>query len=277
MASSPAPGIRLLVINRPGALNALNTEVMAALRAGLAEAVADASVGVVVVTGGGGRAFVAGADIGQMATMGAIAGKAFALEGQELAAELEHCPKPVIAAIHGFCLGGGNELAMACHMRVATESSVFGQPEVKLGLMPGMGGTQRLTRLVGRGRAFEIILTGRTVSAGEALAMGLINAVVPVPEWVETVKDGKSRRHPHGEKALAAVLDAAYALAGQILAAGPVAVRHSLEAIVHGSEMTLAEGNNLEANLFGLLFATTDQKEGTAAFLAKREPAFRGE
>lgn len=277
LVENPVAGIRLLVINRPQALNALNSEVMAALRAGLAAAVSDEAVGAVVITGGGGRAFVAGADISQMATMGAIEGKAFALEGQVLAAELESSPKPVIAAIHGFCLGGGNELAMACHMRVASEVSTFGQPEVKLGLMPGMGGTQRLTRLVGRGRACEIVLTGRNIKADEALAMGLINTVVPVPAWVEKEKDGQTKRFPDGEKTLEAVLDAACALAGQMLAAGPVAVRHSLEAIVRGTEMSLAEGNNLEANLFGLLFATADQKEGTAAFLEKRPAEFRGE
>lgn len=275
-SSDPEPGIRLLTIDRPDALNALNSEVMAELLAALREAEVDPAAGVVVVTGAGGRAFVAGADIGQMSEMGAIEGKAFAKEGQRLADAIEASGKPVVAAINGFCLGGGNELAMACHMRVASETSVFGQPEVKLGLMPGMGGTQRLTRLVGRGRALEMVLTGRNFKAAEAHAMGLVNAVVEVPEWVEKEKGGKTRRFPHPEATQAAVLEAAYGLARQMLAAGPLAIRHSLEAVVRGGDMPLAEADNLEANLFGLLFATADQKEGTAAFLEKRPPRFEG-
>ncbi|MBC8515552.1 enoyl-CoA hydratase/isomerase family protein [bacterium] len=231
----------------------------------------------IILTGAGGRAFVAGADIGQMSSMGAVEGKAFALKGQRLADRIEHFPVPVIAAIHGFCLGGGNELAMACHMRVATQTSLFGQPEVKLGLMPGMGGTQRLTRLVGRAKACEMVLTGRMFSAKEALAMGLLNSVVEIEDWIEGEHKGKKRKVPHPEKSHGAVLECAFEIARTIAGVAPVAVQNSLEAIVRGTEMSLTEGNNLEANLFGLLFSTSDQVEGTTAFLEKRPPRFTGE
>jgi enoyl-CoA hydratase len=210
-------------------------------------------VHVLVVTGAGEKAFVAGADIAELAALDALSGRETSRRGQRIFRELELCPKPVIAAVNGFALGGGCELALACHMRIASDNAQFGLPEVGLGVIPGYGGTQRLARLVGRGRALEMVLTGRRVGAEEALRMGLVNRVVP----------------------LASLLDEARALAAAILANGPVAVRAALEAVQRGLDVPLEAGLELEANIFGVVCATEDMREGLRAFLEKRKPAFQ--
>jgi enoyl-CoA hydratase len=249
-----ADGLARITINRPDKLNALNATVIAELDQAVAEIERDLSVRGVVLTGAGPKAFVAGADIGEIAAQGPIAGKARALEGQRVFRRLEHCGKPVVAAVNGFALGGGCELAMACHLRVAAEGARFGQPEVKLGIGPGYGGTVRLPRLVGRGRALELLLTGQMIDAPEALRIGLVNRVVAVDRLL-----GESEQLLH-----------------TILENGPLAVRACLEAVDAGLDMGLEDALLLEANLFGLLSGTADMKEGTAAFLAKRKPEFQG-
>jgi len=246
--------VAFVTINRPDKLNALNDSVMEELSRAVEEIASRGDIAGAIVTGAGPKAFVAGADIGDLAKQGPFDGKARALRGQAILRRLETCGKPVVAAVNGFALGGGCELAMACHLRVASQSAKFGQPEVKLGIAPGYGGTQRLPRLVGKGRALELILTGRTIDAEEAQRIGLVNRVVP------------------GEK----LMDEAEQLLRGILAMGPLAVNLSMEAVDHGLDLPLDEGLLLEANHFGLLAATEDMREGTAAFLEKREAKFRG-
>ena len=246
--------IARVTVNRPDKLNALNAGVIAELDAVIGEIERDSTVRGVILTGSGPKAFVAGADIGEIAAQGPVDGKARALEGQRVFRRLEHCGKPVIAAVNGFALGGGCELAMACHIRVAAEGARFGQPEVKLGIGPGYGGTVRLPRLVGRGRALELLLTGAMIDAQEALRIGLVNRVVPA-----------DRLLPECEQILATILEN-----------GPLAVRACLESVDAGLDVGLDEALLLEANLFGLLSGTADMKEGTAAFLAKRPPGFTG-
>jgi enoyl-CoA hydratase len=244
--------IARITVNRPDKLNALNSGVIAELDRAVAEVERDAAVRGVVLTGAGAKAFVAGADIAEIAAQGAVDGKARAQEGQRVFRRLERCGKPVIAAVNGFALGGGCELAMACHLRVAAEGARFGQPEVKLGIGPGYGGTVRLPRLVGRGRALELLLTGAMIDAQEALRIGLVNRVVPA-----------DRLLPESEQLL-----------GTILENGPLAVRACLEAVDAGLDVGLDEALLLEANLFGLLSGTAEMREGTGAFLAKRPPRF---
>jgi enoyl-CoA hydratase len=243
-----------ITINRPDKLNALNGAVIAELDRAIGEIARDPAVRGVVLTGAGPKAFVAGADIGEIAAQGPVDGKARALEGQRVFRRLEHCGKPVVAAVNGFALGGGCELAMACHFRVAAEGARFGQPEVKLGIGPGYGGTVRLPRLVGRGRALELLLTGAMIDAQEAFRIGLVNRVVPAEQLL-----------PESEQLLTA-----------ILANGPLAIQACLEAVDTGLDLGLDEALLLEANLFGLLSGTADMREGTAAFLAKRPPRFTG-
>lgn len=243
-----------ITINRPEALNALNWKTMNELRAALESVRDDAGVGGVIITGAGDKSFVAGADIKELATKDPVGAKEFSLASQEILSYIEHFPKPVIAAINGFCLGGGCELALACHMRVASENARFGQPEVNLGIMPGNGGTQRLPRLVGKGRALELILTGNMIDAEEAYRIGLVNKVAQQENLLATAEE---------------ILNAIYSK-------GPVAVKLCLEAVNHGMEMTLEEGVQLESNLFGLCFSTEDMKEGTQAFMEKRKPNFKG-
>lgn len=245
--------IAILTINRPDKLNALNDAVMIELGQAVKEIINRDDIHGVIVTGAG-KAFVAGADIAELAQQGPFDGKARALRGQDVYRRLETSGKPVVAAVNGFALGGGCELAMACHLRVASENARFGQPEVKLGICPGYGGTQRLSRLVGKGRAIDLIITGRMVGAEEALQLGLVNRVVA-----------------HDK-----LMTEAESLLEGILAMGPLAVQLSLEAIDQGCEMSLDEGLLLEANHFGLLAATSDMKEGMGAFLEKREPEFSG-
>jgi enoyl-CoA hydratase len=247
-------GIAFVTINRPDKLNALNDQVMLELSIVAERIATEPEIKGAILTGSGPKSFVAGADIGDLSRQGPFDGKARAQRGQAVLRRLETCGKPVIAAINGFALGGGCELAMACHIRIASESAKFGQPEVKLGIAPGYGGTQRLPRLVGKGIALQLILTGEMIDAQEAYRIGLVNKVVPA----------------------AALLAESEKMMRGILAMGPLAVRLSMEAIDSGLEMTLDEGLLLEANHFGLLAATEDMKEGTTAFLEKRAAKFQG-
>jgi enoyl-CoA hydratase len=249
-----ADRVATVTVNRPDKLNALDDVVIAELGRAADELRERNDVAGILVTGAGAKAFVAGADIGELSRQGPFDAKARALRGQATFRKFETSPKPVVAAVNGFALGGGCELAMACHLRVASAKAKFGQPEVNLGITPGYGGTQRLPRLVGKGRALDIILTGRMVDAEEALRIGLVNRVVP-PETV---------------------LTEAEALLRVILAKGPLAVALVLEAVDRGSEMSLDDGLQLEANHFGLAAASADMREGMAAFLEKRDAHFRG-
>ena len=246
--------VATVTINRPKVLNALDAATLGELDEAMRQLRADASVRVVILSGAGDRAFVAGADINELATLAPDAAKAHAELGQRVFDRVERLGKPVIAAVNGFALGGGCELAMACTVRLAADSARFGQPEVKLGLTPGFAGTQRLPRLVGKGRAMELILGGGVIDAAEAYRIGLVNRVVPA----------------------ASLMDEARALAEAWAANAPVAVRYAMEAIGHGLETSFAEGSFVEASLFGLTFATEDMREGTRAFLEKRKPEFRG-
>ncbi|CAN5317187.1 enoyl-CoA hydratase-related protein [soil metagenome] len=249
-----ADRIATLTINRPDKLNALNSATETELQDVFLRLREDDAVGGVIVTGAGEKAFVAGADIGELAGLGATQGKEFAFQGQTTFTRIAQCPKPVVAAINGYALGGGCELAIACHLRVASESAKFGLPEVSLGLIPGHGGTQRLARIVGVGRALEMVLTGRMVTVEEALRWGLVNGVA-APE---------------------ALLQATREMMGQILSKGPLAVQYALEATLRGGDLGLDDGLYLEATLFGMACGTDDMKEGTKAFLEKRKPQFRG-
>jgi len=247
-------GIAFVTINRPDKLNALNDQVMLELGQVADRLATESEIKGAILTGSGPKAFVAGADIGDLAKQGPFDGKARAQRGQGVLRRIETCGKPVLAAINGFALGGGCELAMACHIRVASEHAKFGQPEVKLGIAPGYGGTQRLPRLVGKGVALQLILTGEMIDAQEAYRIGLVNKVVPAADLLS-----------ESEKMLRG-----------ILAMGPLAVRLALEAVDQGLEMSLDEGLLLEANHFGLLAATQDMKEGLTAFLEKRSAKFQG-
>jgi enoyl-CoA hydratase len=247
-------GIARVTVNRPAVRNALNSQTIRELKAAFAEAKGDDEVRVVILTGSGDKAFVAGADINELATQTPVAGKDYSLAGQAVFDAIENLGKPVIAAVNGYALGGGCELAMACTFRIASENAVFGQPEVKLGIIPGYGGSQRLPRLVGKGRAMQILLTGDMVPAPEAHRIGLVNQVVPQAELLSTAESA----------------------ARKIMANGPVAVRLCMEAVHRGMEMTQAEGQFLEATLFALCCATDDMKEGTRAFLEKRPANFKG-
>lgn len=254
LLSEKRNGIGYVTINRPEKRNALNRKVMEELHDCFQGMKADEEVRAVILTGAGEKAFVAGADINELAVQTPVEGKETSIRGQKTLDLIENLGKPVIAALNGFALGGGCEIAMACTLRVAAENAILGQPEVKLGILPGYAGTQRLPRLVGKGRALEIILTGESVNAQEAYRIGLVNQVVPAQE----------------------LMAAAEKLAQKILANGPLAVRFALEAVNHGMEMTEAEGQFLEATLFGLCCTTADMKEGTRAFLEKRPAKFTG-
>lgn len=248
-----ADGILTLTLNRPDKLNALSVELMDALDEAISRAEKDETVKAVVLTGAGEKAFVAGADIGQFTQLDAATGERFALRGQQVFGRLEAMEKVVVAAVNGFALGGGCELALACHLRVASENAIFGQPEVNLGILPGYGGTQRLPRLVGRGIALEMILTGDRVTAQRAYEIGLANGVVPAGQAVEAAK----------------------AMAKKIAAKAPVAVALSLRA-VYAADQPQAQGLQHEAALFGQACATEDLKEGASAFLEKRAPQWQG-
>jgi enoyl-CoA hydratase len=245
----------VITVDRPQALNAMNSETIDQLRSAFRTYRSDNRVGVVILTGSGDKAFIAGADIQQMAQMGTNEALAFARLGQDLTNLIERYPKPVIAAINGYALGGGCEIALACHIRIAADNAKIGQPEVKLGIIPGWGGTQRLPRLVGKGKAIELITTGNMISAQEALEIGLVNHVVPQED----------------------LMSRTFQLAQDILKAGPMAVRLSLEAIHRGLDMSQGDGMVYESHLFGLTFGTAEKEEGTRAFIEKREPQFSRE
>jgi enoyl-CoA hydratase len=247
-------GICRITINRPDKMNALDAIVIAELGDAVTRIETDSAVRGVLVTGAGTKAFVAGADIGELSAQSPMEGQARAAAGQAVFRRLEQCGKPVVAAVNGFALGGGCELAMACHIRIASEQARFGQPEVKLGIAPGYGATVRLPRLVGKGRALELLLTGRIIDAEEAFRIGLINRVVPADRLINESE----------------------ALLQSILENGPLAVRACLDTVEAGLDMAVDQGLLLEANQFGLLSATADMREGTKAFLEKRKAAFRG-
>src|SRR6476660_7231101 len=247
-------GIAYVTLNRPKVLNALNGATWRDLRAAFEDARDDAAVQGVILTGQGDKAFIAGADINELAVLNAVNAGTSSTYGQAVLNIIENLGKPVIAAINGFALGGGCETAMACTIRLASEKAKFGQPEVKLGVLPGGGGTQRLPRLVGKGRALQLILSGETISAQEAYRIGLVNEVVPAANLIARAE----------------------AILKQISANAPIAVKFSLEAANKGMDTSQAEGFPLEASYFGICAATEDKKEGTSAFLEKRAPQFRG-
>jgi enoyl-CoA hydratase len=246
-------GIAVLTINRPDKLNALNDTVVAELHQAALALAADPAVRGVILTGAGAKAFVAGADIGDLAKQGVLDGRQRALSGQRMLRAFEAMGKPVLAAVNGFALGGGCELAMACHIRIASENARFGQPEVSLGITPGYGGTQRLPRIVGKGNALYMLLTGEHIGAAEALRIGLVSKVVPQGQLMAEAKQ----------------------LMSTILSKGPRALALTIEAVDRGMETTLEEGLRIEADAFGLVASTEDMKEGLTAFLEKRAPTFK--
>ena len=246
--------IALLTINRPKVLNALNSQTIDELRRAILDLKHDDSARAVIVTGAGEKSFVAGADINELAVQTPTGGREHALKGQHVFDLIENMGKPVIAAINGFALGGGCELAMACTLRLAADSARLGQPEVALGLIPGYAGTQRLSRLVGKGAAMEMILTGTPISAADAYRIGLVNRVVPAAE----------------------LMTEARTLAHQLAKGAPVATRYIINAVNKGYEMPFAEACQYEATLFGLVASTDDMREGTRAFLEKRKADFKG-
>src|SRR5580704_12630031 len=246
--------IAYVTVNRPKVLNALNMATMDELRTAFTDAKNDANIRVCIMTGSGEKAFIAGADIGELQKQDAVGGKVYTHRGQSVLDLIENLGKPVIACINGFALGGGCELALACTMRLASDNAKLGQPEVKLGIIPGFGGSQRLPRLVGKGLAMQMVLGGEMITAQEAYRIGLVNEVTAAAELI-----------PRAE-----------AISAKINANAPLAVQYAMEAVNKGMEMSLAEGLYLEATLFGVCCATEDKKEGTAAFLEKRAAAFKG-
>ena len=254
LAISDHGSIRRLTVNRPDKLNALNSATLDALLVAFESAAADDSVRVIVLTGAGTKAFVAGADIAEMADLRPTDGRDFSLRGQRLMRRIETLPKPVIAMVNGFALGGGLELAMACHLRIAADSAKIGQPEINLGLIPGFGGTQRLLRLAGRSATLELCLLGTPIDATRAAQLGIVNSVVAAADLdAETMK-----------------------VAEQLAQAAPLALRGTLDAINVGGECGIEEGLQYETAQFGLMFSTDDMREGTRAFLERRKPVFSG-
>jgi enoyl-CoA hydratase len=247
-------GVRTIRVNRPDKLNALNVATIDALDAAFAQTATDDDVRVVVLTGAGPKSFVAGADIAEMNALTPVQGRDFSLRGTRMMRRVETLPKPVIAMVNGFALGGGLELAMCCHLRIAADTARLGQPEINLGLIPGFGGTQRLLRLCGRTATLELCLTGAPINAERAMQLGIVNRVVPVAELeTETMK-----------------------LAAQLASSAPLAIRGMIDCVNTGGECGIEQGLEYEAAQFGLVFSTDDMREGTAAFLEKRKPAFNG-
>ncbi len=246
--------VRTIVVNRPDKLNALNRDTLNELTLAFAQAAQDDAVRAVVLTGAGDKAFVAGADIAEMNGYTPVQAQAFSRTGQRLMSSIERLGKPVIARIQGFALGGGMELAMACHLRVASEKANFGQPEINLGLIPGFGGTQRLLRLAGRGAALELCLTGAMINAQRAFELGIVTRVVGADNLDESVN----------------------ALADQLAGAAPLAAAGILDAVLQGGETALDQGLEFETQSFALAFSTDDMREGTSAFLEKRKADFKG-
>lgn len=247
--------VAVVTVNRPKVLNALNSQTIGELHRAMLDLQQDDGIRAIVLTGAGEKSFVAGADINELAVLSPEEGQRHARTGQAVFDTIEQLGKPVIAAINGFALGGGCELAMACTIRIAADSARLGQPEINLGIMPGYAGSQRLPRLVGKGVALEILLTGEMVSAERAYEIGLVNRVVPAAD----------------------LMTASKTLAALLASKAPLAVRYILEAVDHGSEMPQADAQFLEASLFGLVASTDDMKEGTRAFLEKRPPVWRGQ
>jgi len=247
-------GIRRITVNRPDKLNALNSEVVADIDEAFTAVAKDDTVRAIVLTGSGEKSFVAGADIAEMANLSPADAHQFALRGQRAFDRIENCGKPVVAAVNGFALGGGCELALACHVRFASPNAKLGAPEVTLGLIQGFGGSQRLPRIVGTGRALEWILSGDSMDAAEAHRIGLVNRLVEQPK----------------------LLDEATAFAARLASRGPAALKLALQCVLGGAGLSLAEGMALEASNFGLVFATEDMREGTKAFLEKRKAQFKG-
>lgn len=244
----------VITVNRPDKLNALNKTVIEELSSAIEDAYNNAEIRSVIITGSGPKAFVAGADISEFAALDGSGGKAMAEKGQkQVFDKIEHCLKPVIAAVNGFALGGGCELAMACHFRIASGNAKFGQPEVNLGLIPGYGGTQRLTRLIGKGRAMELLMTGNMIDASTALQYGLVNYVVPQED----------------------LMNKALSIAELINTKAPLAIAGCIKAVNAAFDKN-QDGYQTEINIFGELFDTADAKEGAAAFLGKRQPVFKG-
>ncbi len=258
-----ADRIAIVTVNRPDKLNALNEQTIRELGLAMDEVERRDDMGGVILTGAGEKAFVAGADIAELAKMGPVDGVLVSRLGQTVFRRIELSRKPVIAAVNGFALGGGCELALACHLRVASENAQFGLPEVKLGIIPGYGGTLRLPRIVGKGRALELMLTAQFIKADEAYRIGLVNRVVARPQ-----EEGASQRD--------ALLSEVRAMLSTILANGPIAVGLAIECATRGMEMSVDDGLALESNLFGLLAATDDMREGMSAFLDKRKADFKG-
>lgn len=246
--------VAILTVNRPKVLNALNTRTLDELRRAIVELKDDEAVRAVVLTGAGEKSFVAGADINELALQSPGGGREHAIRGQHVLDLIEQMGKPVIAAINGYALGGGCELAMACTIRIAADTAKLGQPEINLGIIPGYAGTQRLARIIGKGRALELLLTGDQLSAQEAHRLGLVNRVVPAAELMAEARK----------------------LAVTLASRAPVATRYILDAVHKGLEMPLAQAQIFEATLFGLVVSTDDMREGTAAFLEKRKPVFKG-
>ena len=247
-------GIAEVTVNRPRKLNALDRDTFHALGAFFDDVADNGEARVVIITGAGEKSFVAGADISNLTELNALTGREWSVLGQRVFSKIEECGKPVIAAINGYALGGGLELALACHLRIAADTAKFGQPEVKIGWIPGNGGTQRLPRLVGEARALELILTGNVIGAEEALAIGLVNRVVPRAELLPVVRE----------------------IAGRIVASAPVAVTAALAAVRNGLRMPLAAALDYEATQTALVSSTEDAREGTRAFIEKRPPRFKG-
>ena len=254
LLSQDRGAVRVLTVHRPDKLNALNAATLDALHEAFRAAASDPAVRVVVLTGSGPKAFVAGADIAEMNGLSPVEGRDFSLRGQRMMRGIEKMPKPVIAMINGFALGGGLELAMSCHLRIAADSAKVGQPEINLGLIPGFGGTQRLLRLAGRAATLELCLAGAPIDAARALQLGIVNRVVPAAELEAQTM----------------------AFAEQLANAAPLALRGMLDCINVGGECGIEEGLEYESAQFGLMFATDDMREGTTAFLERRKAAFAG-
>lgn len=267
--------IAYITIDRPDKLNALNTTVMDELASAFEHAAGDNTVKAVILTGAGDKAFVAGADIKEIAEFIPETGREDSRKGQKIFNCIENMSKPVIAAVNGYALGGGCELAMACHIRIASENAKFGQPEISLGLMPGYGGTQRLPRLVGKGIALEMMLTGKMIDAEEALRIGLVNRVVNYTGMVEIEKDGVVKKVPDYAGTKAKLLEEAATLAGEITNKFPSVVANIIEAVNQGVELDIDTGQDIESELFGDLLKTSNHAEGIDAFLNKRKPEWK--
>jgi len=246
--------VAIVTVNRPKVLNALNSATLDELRRTILALKHDEGVRAVIITGAGDKSFIAGADINELAQQSPVGGREHALQGQHVLDLIENMGKPVIAAINGYALGGGCELAMACTLRIAADTAKLGQPEINLGIIPGYAGTQRLARLVGKGRALELLLTGDQISAQEAHRLGLVNRVVPAADLMAETRS----------------------LATVLTSKAPVAVRYIIEAVNKGLQMSFPEAQVHEATLFGLVASTDDMREGTRAFLEKRKPDFKG-